>query len=161
MISITLRALETLKEADVIFCEDTRHTIKLLNAYEIKKPLYACHKFNEKEAAEKILAASKRGEKVELSLTITNEGEMLGDEIVQLYFKDKVCKMLTPVRTLLDFKKVSLKAGETAKVSFVVDTEKLGYYDRNCQYQVEAGEFALYVSGDGKTFKEIVLAIVE
>ena len=61
---ITLRALETLKEADVIFCEDTRHTIKLLNAYEIKKPLYACHKFNEKEAAEKILAASKRGEKV-------------------------------------------------------------------------------------------------
>ena len=39
---ITLRALETLKEADVIFCEDTRHTLKLLNAYEIKKPLQAC-----------------------------------------------------------------------------------------------------------------------
>ena len=32
---ITFRALETLKEADVIYCEDTRHTIKLLNAYEI------------------------------------------------------------------------------------------------------------------------------
>jgi 16S rRNA (cytidine1402-2'-O)-methyltransferase len=61
---ITLRALETLKDADVIFCEDTRHTIKLLNAYEIKKPLYACHKFNEREAAEKILSASQRGEKV-------------------------------------------------------------------------------------------------
>lgn len=61
---ITMRALETLREADVIFCEDTRHTIKLLNAYEIKKPLYACHKFNEAEAAEKILAASRRGEKV-------------------------------------------------------------------------------------------------
>ena len=61
---ITLRALETLKEADVIFCEDTRHTIKLLNAYEIKKPLQACHKFNETEAATKILEASRRGEKV-------------------------------------------------------------------------------------------------
>lgn len=61
---ITLRALDTLKEADVIFCEDTRHTIKLLNAYEIKKPLYACHKFNETEAAQKILEASRRGEKV-------------------------------------------------------------------------------------------------
>ncbi len=61
---ITLRALETLKEADVVFCEDTRHTIKLLNAYEIKKPLYACHKFNETEAAMKILEASRRGEKV-------------------------------------------------------------------------------------------------
>ena len=36
---ITLRALDTLREADVIFCEDTRHTIKLLNAYEIKTGL--------------------------------------------------------------------------------------------------------------------------
>ena len=61
---ITLRALETLREADVIFCEDTRHTIKLLNAYEIKKPLYACHKFNETEAAERILEASRAGKKV-------------------------------------------------------------------------------------------------
>ena len=50
---ITLRALETLKGADVIFCEDTRHTVKLLNAYEIKKPLFACHKFNERQAAGK------------------------------------------------------------------------------------------------------------
>lgn len=61
---ITLRALETLKEADVIFCEDTRHTLKLLNAYEIKKPLYACHKFNEEEAAQKIVAHAREGENV-------------------------------------------------------------------------------------------------
>ena len=61
---ITLRALETLKEADVIFCEDTRHTLKLLNAYEIKKPLYACHKFNETEAAQKIVQFSKEGKNV-------------------------------------------------------------------------------------------------
>ena len=61
---ITLRALETLKEADVVFCEDTRHTLKLLNAYEIRKPLFACHKFNEREAAEKILSASREGKRV-------------------------------------------------------------------------------------------------
>lgn len=61
---ITLRALETLKEADIIFCEDTRHTVKLLNAYEIKKPLQACHKFNEVAAAEKILIAAREGKNV-------------------------------------------------------------------------------------------------
>lgn len=61
---ITLRALDTLKEADVVFCEDTRHTLGLLNAYQIKKPLLACHKFNEREAAEKILALSREGKKV-------------------------------------------------------------------------------------------------
>lgn len=61
---ITLRALEALKDADAIFCEDTRHTVKLLNAYEIKKPLFACHKFNERAAAEKIISAAKEGKQV-------------------------------------------------------------------------------------------------
>ncbi|MDE5667286.1 MAG: 16S rRNA (cytidine(1402)-2'-O)-methyltransferase [Clostridia bacterium] len=61
---ISLRALEVLKGADVIFCEDTRHSLKLLNAYEIKKPLFACHKFNEREAAERIIAAAKEGKEV-------------------------------------------------------------------------------------------------
>lgn len=58
---ITLRVLETLKEVDAVFCEDTRHTLKLLTAYGIKKPLYACHKFNENEAAEKIISMSREG----------------------------------------------------------------------------------------------------
>lgn len=61
---ITLRALDTLKEADAIFCEDTRHSIKLLNAYGIKKPLYSCHKFNEKEAAQKIIELSREGKNI-------------------------------------------------------------------------------------------------
>jgi len=61
---ITLRALETLRAADAVFCEDTRHTVKLLSAYEIKKPLYACHKFNERAAAEKIIALSREGKTV-------------------------------------------------------------------------------------------------
>ncbi len=61
---ITLRALEVLRSADVIFCEDTRHSLKLLNAYEIKKPLVACHKFNERAAAEKIISAAAEGRQV-------------------------------------------------------------------------------------------------
>lgn len=61
---ITYRAVEVLNQADVIFCEDTRHSLKLLTAYGIKKPLYSCHKFNEREAAEKIAAASKGGKTV-------------------------------------------------------------------------------------------------
>ena len=61
---ITLRALEVLREADVIFCEDTRHSIKLLNAYDIKKPLLSCHKFNEREAAQKIINAAQEGKQV-------------------------------------------------------------------------------------------------
>ena len=46
---ITLRALEVLKNSDIILCEDTRHSIKLLNHYKIKKKLVSYHKFNEKK----------------------------------------------------------------------------------------------------------------
>ncbi|MDE7301239.1 MAG: 16S rRNA (cytidine(1402)-2'-O)-methyltransferase [Clostridia bacterium] len=61
---ITLRALETLKSVDEIYCEDTRHTLKLLNAYEIKKPLIACHKFNEREAAERLINSARQGKQI-------------------------------------------------------------------------------------------------
>ncbi|MDB4273080.1 SAM-dependent methyltransferase, partial [Akkermansiaceae bacterium] len=44
---ITLRAIETLQEADLIACEDTRHSLKLLNRLEISKPLTALHDHNE------------------------------------------------------------------------------------------------------------------
>ena len=63
---ITLRALETLKAADVILCEDTRHSLKLLSAYEIKKPLIAYHKFNEREAAERVIELLKEGKEIAL-----------------------------------------------------------------------------------------------
>jgi beta-glucosidase len=82
-----------------------------------------------------------------------------GEEIVQLYFKDKICKILTPVRNLLDFKRVKIKAGESVKVSFEIDPETLGYYDKNCNYCVDSGDFAFYISGDGKNFKEVTLTL--
>ena len=61
---ITLRALDVLRAADVVFCEDTRHSLKLLNHFEIKKPLVSCHKFNEQAAAEKLVALAKEGKEV-------------------------------------------------------------------------------------------------
>ena len=68
---ISLRALDTLRGADVIFCEDTRHTLKLLNHFEIKKPLVSCHKFNEQAAAERLVALA--GEDKEVAV-VTDAG---------------------------------------------------------------------------------------
>lgn len=58
---ISQRALEVLENCDIIACEDTRRTIKLLNAYSIKKKLISYHKHNEREAGESLLkmAAAK------------------------------------------------------------------------------------------------------
>ena len=61
---ITLRALETLQTVDYIACEDTRHSLILLNHYEIKKPLLSVHKFNEKQNAQKIIDLLKKEKNV-------------------------------------------------------------------------------------------------
>ena len=52
---ITLRCLEVLKKSDIILCEDTRRSLKLLNHYKIKKKLFPYHKFNEKKELNKML----------------------------------------------------------------------------------------------------------
>ena len=46
---ITLRAIDVLKNSDIILCEDTRRTLKLLNHLNVKKKLISYHKFNEKK----------------------------------------------------------------------------------------------------------------
>lgn len=58
---ISLRAIETLKSVDEIACEDTRHSMSLLSRYEIKKPLFSYHKFNEREVSEKIISKLESG----------------------------------------------------------------------------------------------------
>jgi 16S rRNA (cytidine1402-2'-O)-methyltransferase len=63
---ITLRALRTLKECDVIAAEDTRHTGQLLRHFAISKPLISYFKFNESRRSEEILQRLGRGEKVAL-----------------------------------------------------------------------------------------------
>src|SRR4051812_10455147 len=63
---ITLRALRTLKECDVIAAEDTRHTGSLLKHFGISMPLLSYFQFNEARRSEEILERLRRGEKVAL-----------------------------------------------------------------------------------------------
>lgn len=63
---ITLRAIECIKDVDLILCEDTRRSLKLMNHLEIKKPLKSFHKFNEHSTVEKIIFEIQSGIKVGL-----------------------------------------------------------------------------------------------
>ena len=71
MEDITLRSINILKEVDVIFSEDTRETLKLLNYLEISKKLISCHKFNEDKVYTKVLDYLKEGQNVGL---VTDRG---------------------------------------------------------------------------------------
>jgi len=60
----SFRAVETLNLVEYILCEDTRTSLVLLNNYEIKKPLYSYHKFNEKEKVDKIIRDLEEGKDI-------------------------------------------------------------------------------------------------
>ena len=63
---ITFRAVRTLKECDLIACEDTRHTLKLLNHYGIEKPLVSYHEHNELERSGELILRLQEGSSVAL-----------------------------------------------------------------------------------------------
>ena len=63
---ITLRAIRVLKEVAVIACEDTRRTVKILNRYEIRTPLFIFHEYNKARAGASILRRLRDGESVAL-----------------------------------------------------------------------------------------------
>jgi len=63
---ITLRTLRTLKEVNVIYAEDTRHTIKLLNYYEISKPIHSYHEHNKVKVTPEIVDKLRKGEQIAL-----------------------------------------------------------------------------------------------
>ena len=71
MEDITLRSINTLKEVDVIFSEDTRETLKLLNYLNINKKLISCHKFNEDKVYLKVIEYLENGNNVGL---VTDRG---------------------------------------------------------------------------------------
>lgn len=85
---ITFRAIETLKSVDIIACEDTRTTQKLLNHYEIKTKCYSYHKYNEKERINFFKNALKDGMKIALvsdagTPLICDPGAILVEELLK------------------------------------------------------------------------------
>ena len=80
---ITLRAIKVLKEADIIAAEDTRHTLKLLNHYEISKPLISYHRHNEDVKKEVLINKLQEGQNIALVTDAGTPGiSDPGEEIV-------------------------------------------------------------------------------
>ena len=94
---ISKRALEVLEGCDIVACEDTRRTIKLLNAYEIKKKLVSYHKHNEKEAGEYLLQMAHEGLEVCLVSDAGCPGiSDPGEYLVKLFYKNDMDVSVIP-----------------------------------------------------------------
>ncbi|WP_028298763.1 glycoside hydrolase family 3 N-terminal domain-containing protein [Olivibacter sitiensis] len=95
-----------------------------------------------------------------VSCTIQNIGKMAGDEVVQLYVRDKVSSVVTPVIALKDFKRIHLNAGKSTTVQFNLKKEDLKLLDNKLKWTVEKGTFQLMIgasSTDIRLEKEIEL----
>jgi beta-glucosidase len=95
----------------------------------------------------------KVGELVEISVKVTNTGERVGDEIVQLYLHDSVASLTRPVKELKGFKRISLKAKESAVVTFSLAVNQLGFYNRDMKYVVEPGKFDVMIGSSSQDIR--------
>jgi beta-glucosidase len=80
-------------------------------------------------------------------VTLTNTGDVAGDDVVQLYLHDPVASISQPVRRLRGFERVSLKPKESRKVTFTLDRSDFGFYDNRGDFVVEPGQIEVY-AGD-------------
>ena len=91
---ITIRAIDVLKNSDIILCEDTRRSLKLLNHLKIKKRLFSYHKFNEKKELEKIIKLLNEGKILSL---ISDAGTPLLSDPGQLLVKKCIEKNISVI----------------------------------------------------------------
>jgi beta-glucosidase len=97
--------------------------------------------------------------KTTVSVDVKNTGQRDGDEVVQLYIRDEISSATRPVKELRGFQRVSLKAGETRRVSFDVGPEHLSYHGADMRRVVEPGRFQLLVGGNSVDLQSVTLMV--
>lgn len=97
---------------------------------------------------------AKGNQSVTASVTLTNTGSYEGKEVVQLYIRDVVGSITRPVSELKGFQKISLKPGESTKVSFTITPEDLKFYNYDLKYDWEAGDFEIMIGTNAQTVKK-------
>ena len=95
----------------------------------------------------------KNTEKIEVSLNVKNSGKVAGEEVVQLYLRDKVGSVVRPIIELKDFQKIKLNAGETKVVKFIIDKEKLSFYNAALEWITEPGDFDLMIGSSSSDIR--------
>lgn len=87
---------------------------------------------------------------IRADVTVTNTGDVAGEDVVQLYARDVVATVTRPVAQLVGYQRVALAPGESAVVSFAVPTTRVAFSNRRMERVVEPGKLELWV-GDSAT----------
>ncbi len=95
----------------------------------------------------------KMGETVDVSITVTNTGDLAGEEVVQCYIRDLAADIARPVMELKGFEKIKLNAGESRVVTFKLSEKDLSYWNNELKFKADLGKFKVFVGGDSRDVK--------
>lgn len=101
------------------------------------------------------------GESVKVYVKVKNTGKVKGDEVVQLYIRDRISSVTRPVKELKDFRRVTLEPGEEKTVELLITPDKLSFYNIDMKFVTEPGEFIVWTgsSSDSKVLKSATLTV--
>jgi len=92
----------------------------------------------------------KGAQRLTATVTVTNDGDREGKEVVQLYIRQLVGSITRPVKELKGFQKIDLKTGESRKVTFTITPDDLKFYNNDLKYDWEAGDFVIMTGGNSR-----------
>jgi len=95
----------------------------------------------------------KSNETIKVSFQLKNTGKVAGEEVVQLYLKDKFGSVVRPVLELKDFQKLKLNVGESKTIEFTIDKEKLSFYNNKLEWVAEPGDFEVMIGASSADIK--------
>jgi beta-glucosidase len=91
-----------------------------------------------------------KNESTVVRIDVTNTGHRAGDEVVQMYIRDKISSVTRPVKELKGFQRITLAPGETKTVALEITPEHLAFYNIDMKYVVEPGAFEIMVGNSSR-----------
>ncbi len=84
------------------------------------------------------------------TVEVRNTGRVTGSEVVQMYIRDCYSSVVRPVKELKGFSKITLRPGESRKISFEITARELSFYDIDMKYGVEKGDFLVMIGNSSR-----------
>lgn len=98
-------------------------------------------------------------EAITASVDVTNTGEVSGEEVVQLYIRDRFASSMRPVKELKGFEKVMIEAGETKTITFTLNKKTFEFYAADGTWKTEPGMFSIMAGTNSNDVKTLELKI--
>ena len=102
----------------------------------------------------------KAGQPVTVTTTVTNTGDVAGDEVVQVYLRDEISSVTRPVKELAGFQRVTLQPGESRAVSIPIEPRSLMMWNREMERVIEPGDFTIMVGPNSQDLQDVTLTVV-